>query len=211
MSLTADNETLRTVHAEQELTNRQRVARGMTEVFSPAHLIILITVTTGAFAVPSIIAGIGWGLLAALFAGVIPYGIILIGVRRGNVGDRHIYHRSQRIKPLAFSVVAVVIGIALLALLGAPTAVIGVELSMLTGLALTLPITMKWKISMHAAVAATVATSLVILYGPVWLLAFLPVAAIGWSRVVLRDHTIAQVIAGVPIGILAALPLLLLV
>ena len=187
-----------------------RLAKALTEVFSPAHLIIIITFTTGVFTATSIITGIGWGVLAALFAGVIPYTIILISVRRGSVGDKHIYDRAQRIRPLALSAISVVTGIVLLAVLGAPAAVIGVELSMLAGLALTLPITVKWKISMHAAVAATTAATLVILYGPAWALAFVAVFAIAWSRVVLHDHSIAQVVAGIPIGVAAALPLLLM-
>jgi len=32
---------------------------------------------------------------------------------------------------------------------------------------------------------------------------------IGWSRVVLKDHTVAQVIAGVPAGALVAVPYIL--
>lgn len=211
MSTTVRQTELTQTTDEPHQTSRQiSFAKLLTEVFSPAHLIIIITFTTGVFTATSIPAGIGWGTLAALFAGVIPYTIILVSVRRGSVGDKHIYDRAQRIRPLVLSAASVVTGIVLLAAFGAPAAVIGVELSMLAGLALTLPITLKWKISMHSAVAATTATSLVILYGPVWALAFIPVLAIAWSRVVLRDHTLAQVMAGIPIGIAAALPLLLM-
>ncbi|MEV5704838.1 phosphatase PAP2 family protein [Actinoallomurus sp. NPDC052274] len=53
--------------------------------------------------------------------------------------------------------------------------------------------------------AATVAI-LTIVYGP-WLLLGLPVIAlIGWSGVRLAHHTPAQVIAGTPVGALAARP-----
>jgi len=34
------------------------------------------------------------------------------------------------------------------------------------------------------------------MFGPAWLPLLLLVPAVGWSRVVLRDHTLGQVIAG---------------
>lgn len=192
------------------VTVAHQAARVVTEVFSPAILIIAITITTGIFTAPNAWAGLGWGLLAALFAGVIPYAIILVGVKRGRLGDKHIGDRSQRVKPLAAAVLAVIIGNAVLIWLGAPTTVVGVENSMLAGLALTVPLTAKWKVSMHAAVAACTVCLLALLYGPWFLLGFAMVAAICWSRVQLRDHTVAQVVVGTLLGILSATPLLLM-
>jgi membrane-associated phospholipid phosphatase len=45
---------------------------------------------------------------------------------------------------------------------------------------------------------------LALTYGPVVLPAYLLVALLGWSRVSMRDHTIAQVIGGSVLGAVAA-------
>lgn len=59
-----------------------------------------------------------------------------------------------------------------------------------------LVISLFWKISGHAGGIA-LATGLVILwYGWAWWPIFLLVPLIGWARVVTKNHTIAQVIAG---------------
>jgi membrane-associated phospholipid phosphatase len=53
-------------------------------------------------------------------------------------------------------------------------------------------------------VAAASAVVLVLVFGPALLATALVVAAVGWSRVRLRDHTVAQVLAGAAIGAVIA-------
>ena len=55
---------------------------------------------------------------------------------------------------------------------------------------------------MHASVAAGTMVVLVLAFGPVLLATAVLVAAVGWSRVRLRDHTPSQVVAGTVIGAL---------
>ncbi|NUT94607.1 MAG: phosphatase PAP2 family protein, partial [Saccharothrix sp.] len=58
-----------------------------------------------------------------------------------------------------------------------------------------------WKISVHAAVASGALAVLVVTFGW-WTLVFSPaVALVAWSRVALRDHTVAQVVGGVAMGL----------
>jgi membrane-associated phospholipid phosphatase len=65
-------------------------------------------------------------------------------------------------------------------------------------------ITTVWKISIHCAVACGSVTILSLIYGP-WLIpAYALVALTAWSRVALKDHTTAQVIAGCVLGAAAA-------
>jgi hypothetical protein len=59
-------------------------------------------------------------------------------------------------------------------------------------------------VSLHAAVAAGTATTLVLVFGA-WLLAsWVAVALVAWARVRMRDHTVGQVLVGVALGALAA-------
>jgi membrane-associated phospholipid phosphatase len=75
---------------------------------------------------------------------------------------------------------------------------------MLAGLAVTAAITRYWKISLHTGVAAGTATILTIVFGTGMLATGVIIAAIGWSRVHLRDHTPLQVTIGAAVGALVA-------
>jgi membrane-associated phospholipid phosphatase len=57
-----------------------------------------------------------------------------------------------------------------------------------------------WKLSVHASVAAGSTVVLVLAFGPLLLATAVLAAAVGWSRVRLRDHTTWQVVAGTVIG-----------
>jgi membrane-associated phospholipid phosphatase len=65
-------------------------------------------------------------------------------------------------------------------------------------------ITAVWKISIHCAVASGSATILSLMFGPPLMLTYLLVALTAWSRVELKDHTTAQVVAGAVLGAAAA-------
>ena len=76
---------------------------------------------------------------------------------------------------------------------------------MLVSVALLAAITTVWKISIHCAVASGAVTMLALIFGPWVVPAYALVALTAWSRVVLRDHTTAQVVAGSILGALAAI------
>ena len=54
---------------------------------------------------------------------------------------------------------------------------------------------------MHAAIAAGAATVLLLVFGLALLVVWPLVAVIAWSRVQVGDHTPAQVLAGIALGI----------
>ncbi|MCG6493990.1 hypothetical protein [Kitasatospora sp. A2-31] len=191
-------------------TLRERVARLVTEALAPAHLVIALLLLVGAHSTADW-SGAGWGLLAALFCGVVPIGLISWGVRRGALTDRHIRIRRQRVVPMGASLLSVVAGVALLRVLHAPTEVGALVVAMLAGLASALAVTVWWQISLHNAVAGGTAMVLALAFGPgvLPLAAAVPLAA-GWSRLVLRAHTPAQVLAGTALGGVCALAFTLL-
>ncbi len=185
------------------MTRQQRAARVLTEVFSPAHLAIVLPPIVGARA--GGLTGFAYGCLAALFTGVIPYAFLLLAVRGGRIGDRHVRQRTQRFLPLGFGVVSVIVGFGLLVLLeDAPGDLSALVVAMLTGLVITVAITAVWQISIHTGVAAGTVVILTLTLGWVSALAWPLVVATGWARVVLRDHTVAQVAAGAVVGAVVA-------
>ncbi|MEU0492273.1 hypothetical protein ABZ249_23825 [Nocardiopsis sp. NPDC006139] len=180
-------------------TAADRAARAVTEVFTPGILVVAVLLAVGWYGTGSI-AGLGWGLLAALFCGVIPYTVLILGVRRGWWTDRHVRERRQRFVPLLMVIACVSLGVATLVSLDAPRELFALVAAMLTALVITLAITLTWKISFHTAVAGGVSVVLMLTYGAPTAVAVPVVAVIGWSRVRLRDHTPAQAVVGAVLG-----------
>ena len=186
-----------------------RAARIVTEAFAPWVLIVVLFLSVGWHA--DRLPGLAWALAGATCASLAPKAVIVTGVLRRRYGDHHLTAREDRKVPLIIALVLVTAGIAGLAAAGAPREVVAVEAAMLAGLLVMMPITRVWKISFHTGVAAATAAILTMVYGA-WSLFGIPVVTlIGWSRLRLAHHTSAQVIAGAPVGAVAATVAFLLV
>jgi hypothetical protein len=201
----APQSTTDTEASPRSRTGLDRLARALTEVFAPAVLAAAMPLVVALHTAGGLGAGLAWGLLAALFSAVIPYGVILFGVRRGRLTDRHIGRREQRRGPLLIGLASVLVGVLALALAGAPRQLVTLVIGMFLVLLMVTAINHWWKLSAHAAVAAASTALLVLLFGPVLLVAVPVLLAVGWSRVRLGDHTAAQVAAGLLTGAALAL------
>lgn len=173
-------------------------ARKVTDGLEPKNWILAVTVLVG-WQVDRF-AGIGWGLLGALFAAVIPIAFIKYGMKRGRWADRHVGVKQHRLIVMVFIIGSVATGIALMIGLGAPRTMTALIAAMLTTLAALMAITTVWKISVHAAVSSGAVAMLTVVYGPIALTGYALVALVGWSRIELRDHTRGQVLAGALLG-----------
>lgn len=183
-------------------SEESRAARLVTDGLDPKTWIIADTVLIGWHT--GRLAGIGWGLLGCLFAAAIPLAFIKYGIRRGRWADRHVGQRQQRLVVMTFIIFSVATGILLLWAFDAPRTMIALIAAMLATLAALLAVTRAWKISVHAAVSCGSLAMLAMTYGPWVLLASPVVAVVGWSRIELKDHTVAQVIAGAALGAVVA-------
>jgi membrane-associated phospholipid phosphatase len=135
---------------------------------------------------------------------VLPTLFISYGVRRGQWSDRNVGARRPRLLVLAFIIASVGIGLILLLVLGAPRLLTGYLAFMLASVAVLAAITTVWKISIHCAVASGSVAILAFTYGPLVLCGYALVALLGWSRVTVKDHSVAQVVAGAVLGAGAA-------
>src|SRR3984893_2520946 len=181
---------------------RQAWARRVTYWLEPKNWLILTVVGIGWHADGR--AGVGWGLLAALFTAVLPTVFISHGVRHGRWNDRNVGARRPRLLVLAFITASVAAGLILLLVLGAPPLLTGYLAFMLASVAVLAAITTVWKISIHCAVASGSVTILALTYGPPVLCGYVLVALLGWARVTVQDHSVAQVVAGSVLGAAAA-------
>lgn len=182
--------------------SHETAARKVTYLLEPKNWIIVTVVAVGWHTAGA--AGMGWGAVAALFAAVIPTLFITRGVRDGKWTDRNVGDKRPRLVVLSFILLSVALGLVILAAGGAPPELTGYFACMLASVALLAAVTTVWKISIHCAVASGSVTMLALVFGA-WLTpAYALVALTAWSRVVLREHTTAQVIAGSVLGALAA-------
>ena len=136
--------------------------------------------------------------LTVLIIGFLPSLLFLAWqIKKGKINDWYLTARHDRYSVLlitAFSSLTVF----LLALnLGVDKLLLSfIAIGLFTNAALFL-ITLFWKISVHTAAAAILALVLIFIYSSFFVLTFFLVFLIGWARVALRKHTVAQAIAGV--------------
>ncbi|MEV6978007.1 phosphatase PAP2 family protein [Kitasatospora sp. NPDC093806] len=177
-------------------------ARRVTDGLEPKNVIIAQLLLLGG--VRHGWPGLGWAAFAALFAAVIPTLFIQRGIRKGTLEDRHVGHRKRRLTVIPFIMGSVATSFAVMYAAHAPGDLTAMVLAMFAALIPILVITVWWKVSVHTAVASGAVLCLAIALGPWWLLLYPLVALIGWSRVVLRDHTTAQTIVGTVVGAVSA-------
>jgi hypothetical protein len=177
-----------------------RVAHVVSEVLAPAVLVGALLIAVGWHAGEQAGVSRWWGLPGAVFAAAIPLAYVLRGVRQGRLTSHHIPERAHRRVPLLFGIASVAVGLTLLILLDAPREVIALLAAGGAGLVVFTVVTLWWKMSIHAGVAGGTAMVLVVVYGPVALIAA-PFALLScWARVRLSAHTPAQVVAGALVG-----------
>jgi len=189
-----------TARPETATPARRRHARLITEVLAPAPLAVVLLTFVAWHSAKSASTAILSAVIAVLFGSVLPFLYIIRGVRRGRWANHHVPERELRSPPLLVGLASVVICLGLLTWLGAGRQLLALVGAMIAGLTVSLAITQFWKMSIHAAVGAGTVVILMLVYGP-WAAVAWPLAgAIAWSRVVLGDHTLAQVVVGCGIG-----------
>jgi len=174
---------------------KNRIAGWITEVFQPP-VVVSVQLLVSPLTQPGFPGTMAYGALAALFVCVIPLLLLLVLVRLGKVTDHHVSDRKQRAPVLLMALGSIVAGLLVLEAAGAPESVVAMVLAVVGGVVVLAGVSPFWKISGHAAAISSSAVIAVMMLGAAWLPLLLLIPAVGWSRVVLRAHTVAQVVAG---------------
>jgi len=177
------------------IRNRNRTAKWLTEVFQPP-VVVSLQLLVSPLAQPGFPGTIGYGALAALFVCVLPLMVLLVLVRLGKVTDHHVSDRKQRAPVLLMALGCIALGLLVLGAVDAPQSVIAMVLAVVGGVAVLAVVSPFWKMSGHAAAVSCAAVVSVLMLGAAWTPLLLLVPAVSWSRVVLRAHSLAQVVAG---------------
>ena len=171
-----------------------RSARLITELLAPIVLIVVLLCVVAVHSTGSLIRGLVLGLVAAFFAGGLPYAVLILGIRRGRFGDRHLTRRQERPALMVLGLASVTCGYFVMRRLDAPGELIALVVAMVAGVAVALAISLFWKISIHTAGVAGSVCVLAILVHPIALVLAPVIAATAWARIVLRDHSVAKLL-----------------
>ncbi|MDQ0119392.1 membrane-associated phospholipid phosphatase [Pseudarthrobacter defluvii] len=174
---------------------RNRTARWLTEVFQPP-VVVSLQLLISPLAQPGFPGTMGYGALAALFVCVLPLMVLLVLVRLGKVTDHHVSDRKQRAPVLLMALGCIAVGLLVLGAVNAPESVFAMVLAVVGGVAVLAVVSPFWKMSGHAAAVSCAAVVSVLMLGAAWAPLLLLIPAVSWSRVVLRAHSLAQVVAG---------------
>jgi membrane-associated phospholipid phosphatase len=183
--------------------SRTKVAKAVTDILQPRNMLLAGLTGFGVITQASL-TGAAWGLFASLCAGVVPAEYIEWERRRGTWGDRHVVDRRQRPRIFAVILASIGIGITVMEMAGGPGDVERAMIALWGMTVVLLTVNTFWKISVDAAVASSVMALLAVFHSPWWLLGYVLVTAVCWTRVALTYHSVAQTVAGASLGAAAA-------
>lgn len=178
-----------------------RFARHVSNILAPTTISIPLIVLIAFYQATSVASAIMYAATTLFFLSIGPFLYILLCVRLGKLSDVDVSKRSERVGPFIFGLISICLGWFVLVLAHGPSTLITILIiTAVSGLLMMLT-TLWWKISIHASSLAGAATILTVLYGAVMLPTFALLVLVSWSRVVLRRHTVAQVVAGSLLGV----------
>ncbi len=180
------------------------VSRILSDVFNPlvnavvAFLVIIATDPNDHGASKTLAA-----IVSVLFAAALPLSALLVMKQRGLITNVNIDRREQRTRPFILGILCYAVGFCFLKLFHAPRLAQGLMFCYAVNTAVILAITRYWKISVHATGISGPLMALYYQLGSVVLPYFSLIPLVCASRVVMRKHTVGQVVAGTALGLTA--------
>ncbi len=142
-----------------------------------------------------------YAILVFLFIILIPLLILLFLKSHHEIETLEINRRDRRIKPLSFCILSYIVGFTLLTIFKAPYIVKAFAFCYILNTLIVLLITFSWKVSVHAIGVAGPLMALTFAFGPVMYPFYILLLIVGISRVILKRHTVLQVITGSLLGL----------
>lgn len=182
---------------EPRTQTAERVAGAISNILNPFLMAMVAFILLAFKSRESVLSAARWSLVL----GVINLAPILLImaylVRKGRLESMVTSMRQQRTELYLLTGAVTAIDYVVLRLINAPALLLaGLEIGLL-GLMVFMCINFWWKISLHTAFATSLAVVAGILYGWIAAVAIIPLLLVGWARVELKEHTVAQAIAGV--------------
>ena len=144
------------------------------------------------------------------FTILMPTLTIFIFRKINGFSPEELVERKRRYIPFILTITSYVFCLLMMHRLNIPWYMTGIILSALVVMIICVIVNLKWKLSEHMAGAGAVIGGLVAfsaLYNPVWWLClFILVAGVlGTARIILRHHTLGEVMGGFAVGLICSL------
>lgn len=147
-----------------------------------------------------------------LFTVVLPMLAIYFYQKVNGWSLRHLGHREKRIVPYAMTIASYITCLLLMYRMGIPRFMSGILVSSLLAIVICALVNIWWKISVHMAaigqfIGGMVSFSLLFYYDGVgWFcLAIIVAGLLGTSRIILRQHSLSEVIVGFLVGLVCGI------
>ncbi len=171
------------------------IARTISRVFDPIVEIPLLIALTVWFARMNGLS-IRFMVVILFVDALLPLLFFIHLLRKKEVADLDITKRSERIPIYGFAMAAHLCGVLIALLVGHTHTASILFVFWLLGVIFFI-VTLFWKISVHAGVNSALATFLVLVGSTKYIWAYLVLIPVGWSRIYLKKHNLAQYVAGV--------------
>jgi len=142
-------------------------------------------------------------VISVMFGALVPLSIVYGLSKLRIIPDLWASQRETRVIPFTGAIFSYILGSAALAIENSPAIITALMLCYAGNTVIMMLISMRWKISVHASGIAGPATALIYALGTAVLPLLLLVVPVGWARIRLKAHTLAQVAAGVLLTIVA--------
>ncbi|WP_395570424.1 phosphatase PAP2 family protein [Streptomyces sp. BK79] len=179
---------------------RAHLARRLSTYFSPPVMPVVAGCAVGWRTTWPSYDGLLWGLYGCGSWVLLCTAVAFAGTRLGWWPTHVPSERGPRLMLLAATLLAAAAVWMTCRRLGAPAPLLAVGTTAPLLAALLLVSTWVTNVSLHTGAAAAGVTLLTLELGPAWVLLYPLVAAIGWSRLRLRAHSLGQVLAGAALG-----------
>jgi membrane-associated phospholipid phosphatase len=191
------------VNGEDSLTMIERIAQAISAIFHPLILpAIAFTLLVIADPNSDLWHNLIVTAVAIIFSVVLVPAYIFFLKHKGVIDSADITIREQRINPLTMGAVSYFVGFLLLRLVGASSLIQGLMFCYATNTLLVVLITNWWKVSVHTTAISGPLVVLAYQFGSVMFPFFGLIPFVGTSRLILKRHTLAQVLVGAAIGVL---------
>jgi len=181
---------------------RKRIADLISNILNPFLVSLIIIVLLSFESASGISDALKWSLILAAISILPVFSAVVYLLRKGRLDGIFTAVRRQRTAIYVLSGVCAAVGYVILLISKAPLMLRAAFATGLSGVIAFTVINLWWKISLHTALVTALVTVMVILYGWIATAGLVLVLLIAWARLALRQHSLAQVVAG---AVLAAL------
>jgi len=186
-----------------------RRIRLLSNIFHPWVVLVPVLASAAYLATGNSLECLAWTLAAYLPALLFPFLYARVRVMMlSRSGTRHQVSRSLfRDSPIQLLIMSGFFGIPSILILyyfHGPDNLLTIMLGCAMVMFIIALVNMKYRASFHLSMVTSMLTALGFLFGPIYLITFLLLVALGFSRYLLGEHTPAQIVIGFLVGLVVS-------